>query len=102
MIIKDMYQEYEDYQKQSKTSGTAGVRCGLIKKYAFPVIGELEFERACSSHIAKIYRCMEEQGLRQNTLYGMQAALRSYFKFALDRGYTVSNPMLYAKRIYTE
>ena len=95
-----MYPEYERFQRQSKTPGTALVRCGLIQNYALPIIGEMHFEQPSASNIISIYKSMEDQGLKSNTIYGMQAALSSYFKYARQRGYTGSDPMSVTPRRY--
>ena len=75
MTIAELYEEYYEYQKATYTYGTWYPRVNLIKNHALPYIGDKDVDKATSDDIDNIYDKMEDRGLMQNTIFGMQAAL---------------------------
>ena len=99
MTTNSFFSIYENYQKQHMAYRTWYPRTNLIQNHALPIIGDLQIFEVTSAHIDQIYTSMEESGLKQNTIFGMAAALRSFFKLAMERGYISETPMANARTI---
>ena len=102
MTIAELYEEYYEYQKATYTYGTWYPRVNLIKNHALPYIGDKDVDKATSDDIDNIYDKMEDRGLMQNTIFGMQAALMSLFSYAIYTGNASVNPVKKARTIQAD
>ena len=93
---------YVPYQKTNMTPGTASVRISTLQLHFLSEFGEQETSETSSINVNTVYNDMESEGLKQNTIYGHQAALRSFFKLAIECGEATDNPVKYARAIYPE
>lgn len=93
---------YAPYQEENMTKGTARVRLNIIENYLLRDHGEDSPADISSSIISSIYDGMEDAGLAQNTIFGTSAALRSFFKMAVEYGEAFGNPVEDARKIRPE
>lgn len=93
MKCGDLFNSYSADQREKMAYRTWYPRTNLIKNHALPVIGDMELGNVSGSDIEEIYNAMREKGRKQNTIYGMYAALRSFFTYAVEINAITENPM---------
>lgn len=92
MNCNDFYKPYCNYQFRHLSLRTYEKRKWCIKTYFLPSCKSKEFGQVSPNDINIIYDQMENSGFAHNTIYGVRAALLSFFKLAEE--YHYSNPEL--------
>lgn len=92
MKVKLVFEAYAQNQKEHMAHATYASRSSLIRRWTLPRLSEKEIREVSAQDIDSVYDDMEEAGLAQNTLFGAYAALKSFFRFAVDNNYLFANP----------
>ena len=90
---------YKPYQEQHMTAGTSYIRCNIIKNRLLEQFGGESPNDISYLMIESIYDNMENQHLKQNTVFGTYAALYSFFRMAVEHDECAENPVKYARTI---
>lgn len=93
MTVNEYYNIYSKDQMNSMARNTWYSRLNLLLNHALPSIGDMELKDVRPDHIHAVYNTMESEGLKQNTIFGMYAAFRSFFTSACEDGYVSENVM---------
>lgn len=99
MTVKEYFAIYSEDQMARMAYGTWYPRLNLIQNHFLPKFGEKELNEVLPSDINCTYDAMESSGLKQNTLFGMYAAFRSFFGAACHDGYVDHNVAENARKI---
>lgn len=88
MTCREFFEQiYIPYQLAHYNPNTYTGRIGAIRRYFLPDYGQKELDEILSPQINHVYDSMKEQHLKDNTIYGTMAALRSFFKLAREQGF---------------
>ena len=90
---------YKPYQENNMTKGTCSTRCNIIENRLLSTHGTETPDNISNSDIERIYATMESEGLRPNTIFGVYAALYSFFRMAVELGAAEENPVKLARTI---
>lgn len=102
MTNNEFFEIYSAYQHRHMAYGTYYGRTSLLKNNFLPAYGELTPSDVTYLDINRIYDDMENRGLSVNTIFGVYAALLSYFKMAVEYSEVDNNPVSFAKPIRPE
>lgn len=90
---------YKPYQELHMAFSTSYTRCNIIQNRLLEEYGNDTPQSISYLIVEGIYDDMENQGLKQNTLFGTYAALYSFFRMAVEQGESEENPLKYARTI---
>lgn len=74
-------------------------RTNLIKNHLLKDYGEMNLTDITNITINQIYDSMAINGLSVNTIFGVYAALSSFFGMAVEHGEVKTNPISHANKI---
>lgn len=96
------FEIYRKYQEENMAFGTSYSRTNLIKNHFLEEYGEKELSDITYITINCVYDSMADSGFSDNTIFGIYAALMSFFKMAAEYGEVESNPVCFAKSVRPE
>ena len=99
MTNNELFKIYMNYQFEHAAPNTYYGRVNILKNHFMIDYGEFSPPDITASDINQIYDEMEENGYANNTIYGLYAALQSFFKMAAEYGEIITNPVKTARTI---
>ena len=100
MSVNEFYTTiYQPHLDNNISHKTVRTRTNILNRYLIESYGSSEINDITKSDINNIYDQAEQNGLKRNTIFGIYAALSSFFRLAMKRNLTTSNPVAEARRI---
>lgn len=92
---------YDNYQKTNMSRSTYVARTSLLWHHLLDGYSGRELRSMRPRDIDDIYDAMEVAGLAQNSVFGMYAALSSFYGLAQQRGLIDENPVRGARTVHS-
>ena len=103
MKTNEFYESfYQPYQISNMSRSTYKVRELFITNYLLKPYGEMAINDITADTINGIYEEAERNGLKPNSIFGIYAALSTFFHLAMQNNLIAINPIIKAKRIYPQ
>ena len=89
----EVFKQYKENEYENHTRRTAYSRCCYINKFFLKNHGEQDSDLITSKDIDNIFTKMKKDGFAHNSIYGCYSAIRSFYKFIIDNGLGVNDPI---------
>ena len=92
MLLSEAIREYLAYRKSAGYSVQTVMTDGVALRRLLRVVGDKPLDKITHVMVDQVYAEMAERRLRSATVNLATAVMRTFFKWAMDRGYTKSSP----------
>ena len=92
MTNNELFRTYSAYQYEHMSYKTYYARTNLLKNHFLPRFGALDVTAVSRQDISNVYDALKAWGLADNTVFGVYAALFSFFSMAVEMNLIEENP----------
>lgn len=93
------YSIYRNDQAGKVSKNTYASRTSLLWHHLLEAYGSRSVQSMTGEDIDAIYDSLESRGFAHNTIYGVYAALSSFYQLAVEKGVIAQNPVRDARTI---